>query len=113
MRILLVDDEVTLLRAFGRALGRSSLVTEAHCAAAAKEALAAATFDVVVTDYNMPGVDGIALLTFVAEFYPATRRILISGRRPPTSPVVEAFLEKPRGADALLKAIAALPPRGV
>lgn len=47
--------------------------------ALAKERLAAAEFDVLVTDIRMPGVDGVEVLRFAREASPGTTRLVLSG----------------------------------
>jgi len=61
--ILLVDDEPALLRGIGRYLtGLGHEVTSASNGREALEALARATPDVLITDINMPDMDGIEIL---------------------------------------------------
>jgi CheY-like chemotaxis protein len=111
-RVLLVDDDALVLAALGRAVGkkRASLKT----AASAKEAfeiLGREAFDAIVTDYLMPEVDGLALLTIVRQLYPTMRRILTSAGTVPdlderlATGLVEAFLEKPFTQKDLLAAL--------
>jgi len=61
--ILLVDDEPALLHGIGRYLtGLGHEVTSAANGREAIEALARTTPDVLITDINMPDMDGIELL---------------------------------------------------
>jgi EAL domain-containing protein (putative c-di-GMP-specific phosphodiesterase class I) len=62
-RILVVDDDEQLLRAHKRLLVHHGFeVTTAVDGNAAMSALEQATFDVIVSDIDMPGMDGIRLL---------------------------------------------------
>jgi putative nucleotidyltransferase with HDIG domain len=72
----------------------------------AMEKMAEATFDVVVSDMRMPGMDGAELLEKVQELYPCTIRIMLTGQADQDSilrtvGVVHQFLEKPSNPDIL------------
>ena len=72
MNILLVDDDAELRQSLADVLkdaGHS--VTEAGDGRAATALLAAQTFDVVLSDVQLPGVDG---LTLAAERFARMRR---------------------------------------
>lgn len=82
-RILFVDDESKVLEGLRRML--RSLRHQWHMEFAeggpkALEYLASAPFDVVVTDMRMPGMDGSELLAEVAQRYPGTVRVILSGQ---------------------------------
>lgn len=80
-RILFVDDEKILLKAFARALRKSDY--EVHTAGSSAEGLEAVKslrFAVVISDLRMPGVDGVAFLESVRAVQPEAVRILVSGR---------------------------------
>jgi EAL domain-containing protein (putative c-di-GMP-specific phosphodiesterase class I) len=62
-RVLAVDDEPTLLAAYRRALTAAGYAVEcASDGAAALRLLQAGSFDVIVSDVSMPGMDGLAFL---------------------------------------------------
>src|SRR5580698_10620316 len=79
-RILLVDDN-----SLGLAARRSVLEELGHkvmtsgAAAEALELCGKHTFDVVVTDYKMPKMNGVELIGRLRKLHPATSVILISG----------------------------------
>lgn len=80
-RILLADDDQV-----SRDLVRRALETEGHSVVTVEDgsdALAAlqsgAGFDVVVTDVQMPGLDGISLAEQALLRAPGTRLVLMSG----------------------------------
>lgn len=80
--ILFVDDDPNILQGLQRGLRGMRHDWRMHFVASAEEALAALdgdSFDAVVTDMRMPGMDGAALLTAVRERWPATIRIILSG----------------------------------
>ena len=65
--ILLVDDESAARYGTGRALEKQYKVIEAASAAAAREALVAATPDLILLDLVMPGEDGLSFLRWLRE----------------------------------------------
>jgi signal transduction histidine kinase len=78
-RILIVDDEEPIRRVFASCLGeRYTCVT----AADAQEALlriVSEPFALVLTDVQMPGLNGIELLRKLTEHFPDTAVIMVSG----------------------------------
>jgi EAL domain-containing protein (putative c-di-GMP-specific phosphodiesterase class I) len=62
-RVLLVDDEPAIARSLARLLGVAGHdVTSAHGGEEAVALLEKASFDVIVSDIRMPGMDGLTLL---------------------------------------------------
>lgn len=79
-RVLCVDDEPNILKAMTRTLhGRFEAVTALGAHAALQALEHDGPFDAVVTDMRMPGFDGIQLLTEVAQRWPRTARLLLTG----------------------------------
>jgi CheY-like chemotaxis protein len=80
-RILLVDDAVDLLITTSAFLEQSGfVVTSVKCGHEALVLLAAGErFDVLVTDYAMPGMNGADLITEARLIRPETRALLITG----------------------------------
>lgn len=79
-RVLAVDDEPNILRALNRSLyGDVELVTAVGPEEGLRTLESDAAFDVVLSDMRMPGMDGVAFLQRVAERWPATVRILLTG----------------------------------
>ncbi|MFC3093388.1 sigma-54-dependent Fis family transcriptional regulator [Alteromonas sediminis] len=77
--ILLVDDETDILAALRRVLRKQNFdVYTAPCAADALALLQTQPVDIIMSDLNMPGMDGIALLAQVAEKYPDTIRVMLT-----------------------------------
>lgn len=110
-RLLLVDDDVALLRAIARVLAADFVVETATNAEQAAELLAQRDYDLIVTDYDMPGRNGIWLLELARRRLPGSRRVLMSGSRPHGVGVhllgglLHQFLEKPITPPALLAAL--------
>ncbi len=80
--ILLVDDETGVLNALRRVLRDPSYHIDAYDCPA--EALAAASgrmkYDVIVSDYQMPGMNGVDFLVSVQKTQPHAVRMILSGR---------------------------------
>lgn len=85
-RILLVDDEANILSAVQRELKTPPLVHYSYditSCTSPLQALAIAreqAFDLVVSDYRMPEMDGIAFLATFREIQPDCPRIVLSGQ---------------------------------
>lgn len=66
VRVLLVDDDPAILKAYGSALTRSgALVEYATNGKEAEERVGAGAYDVIVSDINMPQMTGIEFLKAV------------------------------------------------
>ena len=79
-KILLVDDEPNILASYGRGLRRNwELIT----AASGEKGLHAirdnGPFAVIVADFNMPRMDGIAFLTAAMVLAPESVRMMLTG----------------------------------
>lgn len=83
MKILFVDDEPHILRGIERMLDSSSDDWESEFVTSGTDALQRlddSAFDAVVSDMQMPNMDGAELLTRVSEAHPRTVRIVLSGQ---------------------------------
>lgn len=81
-QILFVEDSPVLLELYGMLLASESAhwnTTLAPDGEAALKLLEQTRFDVVASDMQMPGMDGIQLLSEVRKIHPETSRIIISG----------------------------------
>ena len=78
-RLLLVDDEPDILDFLERALRRRYEVRRCSSAREALGELERRSADVLLTDQMMPQGTGLELLAEVAERWPDTVRVLISG----------------------------------
>jgi HD-like signal output (HDOD) protein/CheY-like chemotaxis protein len=81
-KILFVDDETLVLQGLQRMLRplREEWDMEfLESGARALERMAAAPFDVIVSDMRMPGMNGAELLNRVMKQYPKTVRLILSG----------------------------------
>jgi response regulator RpfG family c-di-GMP phosphodiesterase len=111
--ILCVDDEPNLLSALRRTLeGDYTVRTAASGADAIAVMQAQGSFDLIISDMRMPGMDGATLLTYVREHWPDTMRILLTGYADTQSAMaainsgeVFRFLTKPCPHDVLLRTV--------
>jgi CheY-like chemotaxis protein len=110
-RLLIVDDESAVRRMVVRCTeGLGHEIAEAENAQAALAAMAASPADVVFSDVQMPGEDGLWLTNQIRTLYPATAVILATGLSTAVRSVsmrygVLAYLVKPFSRQALLDAL--------
>lgn len=111
-RVLIVDDEAALSRAYVQLLARQGFRAEA--CVSAQEALRRAStedFDCIVTDINMPGMNGVELLRQVRAHDRDVPVVLLTGA-PAVESAAEAvnygalqYLLKPVAADELIATV--------
>jgi two-component system NtrC family sensor kinase len=108
--ILVVDDEEEPRRATTRLLQSGGLrASSVERGEAALAALESAEFGVVISDYRMPGMDGVKLLARVRDGWPDAERILMTGaadadvlERGVNEAGISRFVKKPWVPAALL-----------
>ncbi|HPC82812.1 MAG TPA: ATP-binding protein [Thermoanaerobaculaceae bacterium] len=82
LRVLLVDDEALILEGvsyFLREAGAEVVACQSAEEALAEFAEAPESFDAVVVDYGLPGLDGCALLAQLLDIRPRLAAVLVSG----------------------------------
>ncbi|GGY32731.1 hypothetical protein GCM10011297_02080 [Bacterioplanes sanyensis] len=80
-QLLIVDDESGILQAIRRMLRAEPWqIFEAHNADQACDVLMQQRIDLLLTDYKMPGMNGIELCRFARQHSPTTYRLLLSGQ---------------------------------
>jgi two-component system NtrC family sensor kinase len=114
LRILFVDDERNVLRSLERLfLDEDYEVLTANSGPEGLETLEqSGPFQLIVSDYRMPSMNGVVFLTEVCRRWPDTERIILSGYAD-TAAIVGAinqgqiykFIAKPWNDDDLLHAI--------
>lgn len=111
-RVLVVDDEPHALAIFSSFLSAAGIeAIGASSGERALQLLAAETFDTVLTDVKMPGLDGISLLRAARECDADLRVILVTGC-PAKGASAEAlglgaidYLVKPASGDLLIRTV--------
>jgi DNA-binding NtrC family response regulator len=112
--ILIIDDEEIVTTSL-RNLFRLRTDYRTVACRSGEEALAAGggqTFDLVISDYLMPGMDGIAFLSRFKEIQPQAVRILLTGYADKESAIrainqvgLYQYVEKPWDNDSLLMVV--------
>lgn len=110
-KILIVEDEIVIrknLCAFLRKEGYE--ITEARDGAQAVELLNTVDFDLMITDFVMPNLDGPELVEYVNSLFPHIPIILLSGYFPSKAAKRDfaervEFLQKPIALADLLSVI--------
>ena len=121
-RIMLVDDEESILKSLQRLLrmapctcGKRTFALEIDTFSSPEKALEHAKheqYDLFISDYRMPGMDGIEFLKAVKEVQPDAARLILSGYADLNALVravnevgIERFIGKPWNDYELLSAI--------
>lgn len=78
-RLLLVDDERAVLETTAALVSDDYEVVSCSSPIEALERLARDDFDVVCTDYSMPGMTGIEFLRATAQRWPLVAAVLVTG----------------------------------
>ena len=101
-RILIVDDDENLVHLMGEYLESVGLEHDlAVSAEQARNLLKGSGYDMVVSDFNMPGESGLDLLRYVSSMYPETPFVLMTGcydlriKRESVRMGVHAYIQKP------------------
>jgi CheY-like chemotaxis protein len=113
-RVLLIDDDPSILTVIGKALSRALLDVET--AGSAREAitkLARADYDVVLSDIRMPEFDGKQLFAFLDEHMPEYKQKVVFLTGDTATPSTIEFLQemkcpyltKPIDMDSLLEIV--------
>lgn len=104
MKILVVEEDVFLRKALVKLLDSifsKCQIQEFGTAQSATDAIEAGNhFDLIITDYEMDGHDGIWLINWLRQKKITTPIILMSGGLP-TVPAGVKFLQKPFSFDVL------------
>lgn len=81
LHVLFIDDERLILNSLKRVLRGSDRVegTFVESFAEAEELLDQSFFDGVVVDWQMPEVNGVAVLKYLKDRFPRVGRLLMSG----------------------------------
>ncbi|MHC1726476.1 MAG: response regulator [Syntrophobacteraceae bacterium] len=101
-RLLIVDDDKDILFLMGEYLNACGFEFQlADSVAQARNLLKKTRYDVVLSDFNMPGESGLDLYRYVAAIYPDLPFILMTGtcdprvKRESLSMGVYDYIEKP------------------
>jgi len=114
-KILLVDDDQNLVAAMERNLRlKVNLVTALSGEAGLAKMADEGPFAVIIADMQMPGMNGLQLLSEVLKLYPETVRLMLTGNADQRTPVeavnngqIFRFLSKPCPVDAVYLALQA------
>ena len=111
-RVLIVDDEADFLLLIGQYLEAKGVDFElAGSAAQARKHLMGSRFDLVISDFNMPGESGLDLFHFISSSYPGLRFVLMTGctdkdlKRKARRLGICGYFEKPFAMYDLMKVI--------
>lgn len=107
VRVLLVDDEEEFISTLVERLEFRGIVAKGFTTGEqALNCLRSESFDVVIADLKMPGIDGMEIKRTVERDYPSTRVLLVTGHGGreggDDDPELDVLM-KPFGIDSLLE----------
>ena len=109
--LLFVDDSSAIRQVIAQGIGEDVIVHLADSGEQALEILSTRKIDAILCDFEMPGMNGIEVLSQVRALHHGVLRFLTSGCLPPDlqdhldSQLLDGFLEKPLLAHRVLKDI--------
>ena len=92
-RVLVIDDEPLVRNVLAKLLAESHTVTAVASGAEGLYLLATTTFDVIICDVMMPGMNGREVYRRIAQAHPGLERRLVFISGGTFAPELEAFLE--------------------
>ena len=111
-RLLIAEDDDSVRDFLERALREAGyIVRSAADGLQALELLGRGRYDLLITDIVMPGLDGIALALKIAQDYPDTRVLMITGyaaerqRAHNLDSLIHQVLAKPFSLEEILSAV--------
>ncbi|MCI0820923.1 MAG: response regulator, partial [Chloroflexi bacterium] len=120
IRVLVADDEPSIRQLLAATLALQGYeVTAARDGDEAKRLLEREPFEVVITDYQMPGLNGIDVLRFAKLMNEGCQVVVITGRDGPgiqekaIAYGAADYIQKPFSLDAITRAMASLPNEAV
>jgi two-component system, chemotaxis family, chemotaxis protein CheY len=102
-KVLIVDDDASMRALIRRMLGRMKITNmiEAEGGEQALKRLKTAPIDLVICDWNMPGMSGLELYGRARSFNPNLPFLMLTGRADPESQIaakragIAAYMVKP------------------
>ena len=120
VRVLVADDEPGIRQLLAASLTPQGYeVTAARDGDEARLLLEQEPFEVVITDYQMPGMNGIDVLRFAKLMNPGCQVVIITGRDGPGIQEkaiafgASDYIQKPFSLDAINKAVALQPSEAI
>ncbi len=112
-KILITDDELAILKVLSRLLSSQGYRVEtASSVAEAEQLLQSFQPDLLITDYVMPGEDGLSFLSRLSSSHPTLIRVLLTGFADTRTAVkainqahVHYFIVKPFEGDEILQVV--------
>jgi len=101
--ILFVDDEPQILRSYKRSFRKTGFtLLFAESGEEAVQLIEKESIDLIITDYRMPYMNGLEVLTYIQEKWPEVMRVIVSGQVEKkisieivTRNIAHSFLTKP------------------
>lgn len=81
VKVLIVDDEPVFLKVLSRLIKHSFNweITTENCPLKAVELLDKNCFNILISDYRMPKMNGLELVNYAQQKYPEIKVLIISG----------------------------------
>lgn len=112
MKILIVDDDLIVIKSCRRILESEGMETcSAETVAMGEKILYQESFDLMLTDIKMPGVDGFEMIQRARKIQPEMAILIMTGYLTPEiiekshSLGVESYIAKPFTPEELMEAV--------